>query len=121
VFFVAGVSGSSGSNPYNVGVQSGQFAQGIVFDCSGSATVSGSGSVFLGNGGITVPQYAYSSTPQAGVTISSQLILQAAQTWSNSSANALTISGNVVNDGNTLTLAGPAKLSFPVNWSESAG
>ena len=42
------------------------------------------------------------------VTINSAVTLGAAQTWTNNStANQLTVTGNVVNGGNSLTIAGP--------------
>jgi autotransporter-associated beta strand protein len=54
------------------------------------------------------------------LSISSQLILQAAQMWSNSSANSLSVSGNIIND-TSLTLAGPGNFVISGDMSGAGG
>ena len=108
---MAGPSASSGANPYTVTVSGGQYVGGLYFQSSGSmATLSGTGSIYLGSGGITLPQYAYGTTAQGAVNISSQLSLQTSQTWSNSSTSSLLVSGNIISNGNSLILGGSGNV-----------
>ena len=103
--FVAGPAANSAENAYTVTVSGTQAANGLTFQSSGTATLSG-GTINLSAGGITISQYAYGTTPQGGVTISAPISLQTAQTWTNNAGTSLTISGNVTNNGNTLTVGG---------------
>jgi hypothetical protein len=108
LYFVAGPAANSGENPYTVSVSGSQNANSLLFQSSGAPTLSG-GTIGLWGGGITVSQYAYGTTPQGGVTILSPISLQAPQTWTNSSSNALAIEGNLTNGGNALTIGGPER------------
>ena len=74
-------------------------ANSITFGGAGATTLSGGTSLTLGAGGIT-------KTGAGAVTISTPVILGAAQTWTNNSASALTVSGTVTNGGFGLTLDG---------------
>ena len=67
---------------------------------SSSVTIGGANTLTLGTGGITV---------QSGSTahsISTNVALGAAQSWTNNSGSLLTVSGNVSNSTNLLTIAG---------------
>jgi autotransporter-associated beta strand protein len=120
LYFVASAGTSSGENPYTVTVSGNQAANSLYFQSSGTATLSG-GTISLGSGGITLPQYAYGTTAQGPVNITSQVALQGTQTWSNSSANTLTVGGNVVNGGNILTIAGPGSTVIAGSLSGMGG
>ncbi len=112
LYFVAGPGAASGNNDYTVTVGGGsQLAGGLHFQSSGPPTLSGTGSILLGSDGITIPQFAYGTTAQGAVNISSQVILQAAQSWSNSSSNALAVSGPVADSGYLLTIGGPGNTT----------
>jgi autotransporter-associated beta strand protein len=108
LYFVAGPGASSGNAAYTVTVSGSQNAYGLWFQSSGAPTLSGTGTINLYGGGVTVPQNGYDSIAQGAVTISAALALQGSQTWTNNStSNPLTVAGNVANDSNTLTVGGP--------------
>jgi autotransporter-associated beta strand protein len=123
LYFVAGPSGGSGSSNYSVTVSGTQTANALLFQSSGTATLQ-TGTISLGSGGVSVPQYAYSTTDQGAVTISAQLSLQAAQTWTNNAVNLLTISGGVGSGANhtfTVAGAGNAKISGVISGTGTSG
>ncbi len=51
----------------------------------------------------------------------SQINLQAPQTWTNNSSNALTINGSVINRGNSLTIGGPGNTAVAGSLSGNGG
>ena len=115
LYFVAGPSATSGNTAYVVTVSGAQFAKSLNFQCSGAATVSGGTSITLGDGndgsgGINVPQYAYGTTAQGAVTISTPIILNNSQTWTVGTGSTLTVSGDVSGSGMTLTKSGAGTL-----------
>jgi len=111
LYFAAGPSATSGSGAYTVTVNLTQAANSLTFQSSGTATLSGD-TVNLSGGGITVLQYAYGTTPQGPVTISSPIALQTAQTWVNNASSNLTLTGNVLNGTNGLTIAGSGNTTI---------
>ena len=110
--FIAAPAANSGENPYTVTVSGSQNANSLVFQSAGAATLSGTGSISLWSGGITVSQYAYGSTPQGAVTVSAPISLKASQSWFNNADTTLTIGGNVLAGTNTLTFAGPGNTTI---------
>ena len=111
LYFDAGPAANSGENAYTVTVSGTQAASALIFQSSGSATLTGS-TISLGSGGITVLQYAYGLMPQGAATISAPISLQATQTWTNSSASSLTVAGNVANGSYDLTISGPGNSTL---------
>jgi autotransporter-associated beta strand protein len=105
LYFVAGPSTSSGENLYTVTVSGGQSANSLTFQSSGAPTLSG-GTINLWSGGLNLPPFAFGTTPQAPVTISSIIVIQASQIWTNNSSNLLTVSGKINVGANTLTIGG---------------
>jgi autotransporter-associated beta strand protein len=67
----------------------------------------------LGTGGITIASGVQASS------IATPVILAAAQTWLNNSANALTVNGGINNNGNLLTIDGSG--SFNLNSGVMSG
>jgi autotransporter-associated beta strand protein len=65
-------------------------------------------SLTIGTGGITIN----SSSGNPSVSIAAPLTLGGAQSWTNNSTNALTISAAVTNGGNLLTVAGTGNTSI---------
>jgi len=115
LYFVAGPSATSGNSASAVTVSTTQVARSLTFQASGAATLSGGTSVTLGDGsggGITMGQYAYGTTAQGAVTISTPIILNNAQTWLNNAGNTLNINGAVNNNGNLLTIDGTGRTTF---------
>ena len=84
---------------------------GLVFTGTGTANTVGStiasgtggsaSTLILGTSGITVQGGSGANT------ISAPVVLGGAQSWTNSSGNLLTVSGNIDNGANLLTIAGP--------------
>ena len=109
LYFVANPANNSGENAYSITVSGAQYANSLTFQSSGSATLSAgtADSIILGGGGITLLQFAYNSTAQGAVTISTPIALSASQTWTNNSTNSLTIANAVTNGGYGLIVAGP--------------
>lgn len=101
--FVAAPGGTSGNGAYTITVSGSQAAQSITFQSSGAATVSG-GTIGIGSGGISIPQYAYGTTATGAVTLSAStnVVLTANQTWSHAGTSKLTVSGPVSLGGNNL-------------------
>jgi autotransporter-associated beta strand protein len=123
LYFVAGPGTTSGSGAYTVTVSGTNSAASLNFQASGAATFSG-GTINLGGGstpGISIPQYAYAYTSNGAVTISAAVALQAAQTWINNSSNSLSVSGNVTNGANTLTVGGAGNTNISGNIGNGAG
>jgi autotransporter-associated beta strand protein len=123
LYFVAGPGTLSGTGAYTVTVSGTNSADSLNFQASGAATFSG-GTINLGGGstpGISIPQYAYGYTGNGAVTISAALALQASQTWTNNSSSLLTVSGNVANGANTLTVGGVGNATISGNIGNGAG
>jgi len=110
--FIATPAANSGENPFTVTVSGTQDAHSLTFQSSGATTLSGSGTIDLWGGGISVPQIAYGTTSQGAVTISAAISLEAAQVWTNNSVSALSVEGNVANGGNTLTIGGAGNTTY---------
>jgi fibronectin-binding autotransporter adhesin len=127
LFFVAAPGAASGNNAYVVTVSGAQVANSLTFQTSGGSTLSGGTSITLGNGtsgsgGITMNQFAYGSTAQGAVTISTALILNNSQTWTNNSSNALTFgAGGLSLGANTLTFAGTGNFTAGAGSFGNAG
>ena len=121
LYFVAGAGPTSGNNPYTVNVIGTQNANGLNFQLSGAATFAGTGTIALGGNGLSVLQFGYGSVPQGSVTINAGIALQASQTWTNDSANVLTIGGNVANGTNTLTIGGAGSSIISGSIGNGAG
>jgi autotransporter-associated beta strand protein len=86
-----------------VNLNAAQAAAALVFGSSGTVLIqtgSGTNTLALGTGGITVNAGAGDDT------ISSALSLSGAQSWLNNSASTLTVSGNITNGSNLLTVDG---------------
>jgi len=119
LFFVAAPGAASGNNAYVVTVNGAQVGKSITFQASGGTTISGGTSITLGDGtpatgGITMNQLAYGAVAQGAATISTALILNNSQTWTNNSTQNLSWSALNLGSG-TLTFAGSG------NFSSTAG
>ncbi len=116
LFFVAGPSATSGNVAYNPTVSGAQVAKSLTFQAPAATTISSGTSITLGNGtsgvgGITMNQFAFGSTAQGAVTISTAITLANSQTWTNNSAATLT-TGSIAAGTNTLTFAGSGSYAF---------
>jgi autotransporter-associated beta strand protein len=116
LFFVAGPGASSGNGNAAITISGAQVANSLNFQHSGAFTLSGGTSISLGNGavgsgGVTLNQFAYGSTAQGAVSITTPVILSNAQTWTNNSATTLTTTGGLNLGANTLTFAGTGAFS----------
>jgi fibronectin-binding autotransporter adhesin len=76
-----------------------QSALGLVFNSTGPVGIEGTNTLTLGSSGITVDSSAGADIVNANVSLAS------AQSWTNGSASLFTISGNVANGANLLTLS----------------
>ena len=119
LYFVAGPSATSGNNAYVVTVSTSQVANSLNFQASGATTISGGtlitvGNGTSGNGGINIPQYAYGTTNNGAVTISTAVTLNNTQTWTNNSANTFTFDTSALTLGTTktLTIAGSGNTTI---------
>ena len=118
LYFVAGPSASSGNNAYTVTVLGSQVANSLNFQASGATTISGGTLITLGNGqfgggGINIPQFAYDSTNNGAVTISTAITLNNSQTWTNNSASLLTIQTGALSLGSSvLTIGGSGNTTI---------
>ena len=121
LYFVAGAGAASGNSAYDVTVNGNQNAYSITFASSGAAMLSGTGTINIGAGGITVPVDAYGSTSQGAVDISTSISLQGSQTWRSNSSSPFTIDGNVYNNGNLWTIGGAGNTTFSGYLSGSGG
>ena len=88
LFFVAGPASNSGNGNATITVSGAQVANSITSQHSGNFTLSGGTSITLGNanagqGGINVSEFAYGTTVQGKLTISTPVILNNSQTWTN--------------------------------------
>ena len=79
LYFVVAPSTSSGENAFTITVSGTQSANGLHFTSSGAPTLSGTGTVLLGGDGVSVAQYAFGTTAQGAVTITSPMELLAGQ------------------------------------------
>ncbi len=126
LFFVAGPASNSGSGGTTITVNGAQVANSLTSQHSGNFTLSGGTSITLGNanagqGGINVSEFAYGSSVQGKLTISTPVILNNSQTWTNNkvdasalqqtaglelnaaSTNSLTLSHPLIMDGKGVT------------------
>jgi autotransporter-associated beta strand protein len=126
LYIVAGPGAASGNGNTTITVSGAQVGKSLTFQASGNFTLSGGTSITLGDGsagGITMGQYAYGSTAQGAHTISTPVILNAAQTWLNNSANTLTTGNgaNLINNGGfQLTVDGTGPTTFGVANNSAA-
>lgn len=104
LFFVAGPAADSGNAAYTVTVDTTQSANSLNFQSSGAATISGGTQINLGSGGINVPQFAFGTTAQGAVTISTPIVAQASQTWTNNAATTLIVGPATAGTATALTL-----------------
>ncbi|HEY9249635.1 MAG TPA: autotransporter-associated beta strand repeat-containing protein [Rariglobus sp.] len=114
LYFSAGPNTATGA--YAVTVSGTQAAQGITFQNKGAITLGG-GTLEIGSGGITTVRTVTANNDRAAVTISSNIVLQANQTWTADttlSGSFFTVSGNVTGTGN-LTLTQNANRAFTVS------
>lgn len=109
--FVAGPSVSSGSSSYTITVSGSQSAAGLVFQASGATQFTG-GTINIGAGGLSIPQFAFGTTASGAVTINSNLALAAAQLWTNNSTSLLTVGGAVDLGTNTLSIGGSGNTTI---------
>ena len=126
LFFVAGPGAASGNNAYTVTVSGAQVANSLTFQASGATTVSGGTSITLGNGnpaagGITMNTNAFGSTAQGAATISTAIVLNNSQTWTNNAASALSLGGNLSLGANTLTFSGTGSFTWTTGSFGNAG
>ncbi len=120
LFFVANPGTGSGNNTTAITVSGTQVANSLNFQHSGALTLSGGTSITLGNGGvgsggITRSQFAFASTAQGSLSITTPIILSNAQTWTNNSTSAFSVKGGINNGGNTLTIAGSGNYDLGDN------
>jgi len=123
LYFVAGPGAASGNSNYTVTVSGSQFANSLNFQASGNTTISGGTLITLGDGtsghgGINIPQYAYGTTNNGAVTISTALTLNNTQTWTNNSASTLTMQTGALSLGAyalTVTGSGNTTISSAVS------
>jgi autotransporter-associated beta strand protein len=116
LYFVAGPSSTSGNVAYTVTVDGTQVANSLNFQAPAATTITGGTLITLGNGtagsgGINMAQFAYGSTAQGSVTISTAIKLNNSQTWTNNSSNndaALDVNAAIDLNGNDLTFDGSA-------------
>ena len=87
----------------------------LISDSQGMGLVADSKILTLGTSGITM-----SSGAGAG-SIAASVVLGGAQTWANSSSNALTISGNIDNGGNLLSVGGTGSVTISGILSNTGG
>ena len=125
--FVAGPAIDSGNNPFTVTVSGTQSANTLTFLAPGATTLSGGSLIILGNGtngngGISVPQYAFDTTGNGAVTISTPITVNNNQVWSNDSASTLTIQTGTLSLGaKVLTGSGAGSTVISSNIASSAG
>jgi fibronectin-binding autotransporter adhesin len=117
LYFVAGPSATSGNVAYVVTVSGAQVANSLNFQASGGTTISGGTSITLGDGtpgsgGITRPQFAFGSTAQGSVAISTAIILNNSQTWTNNATANMGLTGGVNLNGSALTMSGTGNTGF---------
>jgi fibronectin-binding autotransporter adhesin len=79
-------------------------ADAVNFSGSGAYTITGN-TLTLGAGGIT-------DASTAAQAINSAVVLNNAQTWTNSGGALLTVGGTINNNGNTLTTAGSGNITL---------
>lgn len=78
---------------------------GVVMNDAGSVTLHDDGNILtLGAGGIRV------NNGSGAVAFNNDILLGAAQTWTNGSANAITFAGSVANGGFALTVSGAGNM-----------
>ena len=124
LYFVAGPSATSGNVNYTVTVDGAQVANSLNFQTQATTTISGGTSITLGDGtagsgGITMNQFAYGSTAQGAATISTAIILNNSQTWTNNSAQNLSWTSLNLGTG-TLTFSGTGNFSSITGGSSIA-
>jgi len=127
LFFVAGPAVGSGDTAHTVTVSASQVANSLNFQASGATLISGGTLITLGNGtpgagGINIPQFAFGSTNNGAVTISTAITLNNAQTWTNNSSSLLTVqTGALSQSTNGLTIDGTGNTTISRVISGSGG
>jgi len=109
---------STTNSAQTVNLDAAQAANSLTFRSTGTVgiqTGSGTNNLTLGTGGITVNAGA------GAVTISSAVILGAAQTWTNDSSNTLAVNLNVTTSANLLTIAGDGNTTIDGVIDSGAG
>ena len=102
------------NTPQSVNLNAAQSALGLSFNSTGPVSIqtgTGTNTLTLGSGGITV-------NPGAGInTITSALTLSAPQTWTNNSGNLLTLGGAMTHGGHALTIAGSGNTAITGSYA----
>lgn len=109
-YFVAAPTDGSGNIAYTVTVTGTQSIGTISMQSSGPATFT-AGTINI-NSAINIPQYAYVSTNNGAVTISSAVTLASPNTWTNNSASLFSVGGNIANGANLLTVDGSGNTTI---------
>ncbi|MFV0338376.1 MAG: autotransporter-associated beta strand repeat-containing protein [Chthoniobacterales bacterium] len=133
LYFSAGPSATSGNAVYAVTVSGTQSANSLNFQSSATGpnnanagTTLNGGTINLGAGGITAPQYAYGTTPRGNVRINSAIALQASSTFFSDNVNAiraLWVMGNISDGAGSygITKTGAGELHIGGNNSFDGG
>lgn len=120
LFFVAGPAADSGDSSYTVTIDGTQSAAGLIFQASGTTLLTG-GTINFEAAGVTIPMFAFGSTPSGAVTIDSAITLANSQTWTNDSSALFTVNGAVANGKHNLTIAGSGNTLITGVLGNSAG
>lgn len=103
---------TTANTPQTVNLDAAQSALGLAFDSTGTVLIesaiggSGTNALTLGTSGITINAGAGADT------ISSAISLAGAESWTNNSSNLFTVSGNITNGANLLTIAGTGNTTI---------
>jgi fibronectin-binding autotransporter adhesin len=100
---VANFNISTVNTAQTVNLDAAQSALGLDFTSTGAVTINtgtGTNAITIGLGGITI------AAGSGADAINANVVLGIAETWTNNSANALTVAGSITNGSNTLTIGG---------------
>lgn len=117
IYFTA----TSGAANFTTTLSQDFSVKGIVFTGTGTdaasndVTIGGANALTIGTGGVTV------QSGSAAHTISSAVTLGSAQSWTNNSSNEFTVSGNITNGANLLTVDGAGHVTISGTFGAGAG